>query len=104
MCKYKVLHHNEDGYIVRCNECRHIKVCYKTLVLTLDEAVFYEFREVIMRNYESHRHRICPQQRRIHISTADPSVCMVFCLLDLERLMDMLDEAHMSLEIEKLIS
>ncbi|MGQ3014134.1 MAG: DUF6686 family protein [Flavobacteriales bacterium] len=104
MCRYKILHHNEDGYAVKCNECGHIKVCYKTVVLTLDEEMFYAFRDAVEHNYESHRDRICPHQRRIHISTADPSVSMVFCLTDLERLIQMLDEAHMSLEIEKLIS
>jgi hypothetical protein len=44
MCRYQELAMSENGYIIRCPECRHYQVCFEGIVLSFSEK---EFRQLL---------------------------------------------------------
>jgi len=104
MCDYKILHHCKDGYVVKCMECGCLKLAYGTTVMAMDEDQFYEFKQVIMDYYDTYRKCVSQTQKRIHIPTALSSMSLLYSLDDLEQLSSLLDEAHLSIEIEKMLT
>lgn len=104
MCDYKILHHSADGYVVKCLECGCLKLAFGNTAMALDEQQFYEFKDVVMEHYHSYKKCVSHTQKRIHIPTALPSLSLLYSLKDLEQLAHLLDEAHLSLEIEKMLA
>jgi len=104
MCDYKILHHSADGYVVKCLECGCLKLAFGTTAMAMDEQQFYEFKGVVGEYYNSYKKCVSQTQKRIHIPTALPSISLLYSLDDLEQLSMLLDEAHLSLEIEKLLA
>lgn len=104
MCDYKILHHSADGYVVKCLECGCLKLAFGTTAMAMDEEQFYEFKKVVCEYHENYKHCVSQAQKRIHIPTALPSVSLLYSLDDLEQLSYLLDEAHLSLEIDKLLA
>lgn len=104
MCDYKLLHHSKNGYVVKCLECGCLKLAFGTTVMGLDETQFYAFKKIISEYYASYSKCLSPTQRRIHIPTAMPSMSLLYSLDDLKELALLLDEAHLSIEIEKLLA
>lgn len=104
MCDYKILHHSADGYVVKCLECGCLKLAFGNTAMALDEQQFYEFKDVVTEHYRSYKKCVSHTQKRIHIPTALPSLSLLYSLQDLEQLAYLLDEAHLSLEIEKMLA
>lgn len=104
MCDYKILHHCADGYVVKCLECGCLKLAFGNTAMAMDEQQFYEFKDAVTEHYRAYRKCVSPTQKRIHIPTALPSLSLLYSLEDLEQLAELLDEAHLSLEIEKMLA
>lgn len=104
MCNTKILEHNKFGYIARCNKCENIQLAFGTTAITLDEDQFDEFRETIRDYHEAYACKENPEVKDLYVPTVEPSISMVFSYKEIEILMEMLEQASLSLEIHKVLS
>ena len=102
MCDYKILHQNEHGYVVRCNKCDCLKVAFGTTAISLTRKQLDEFTEVIREYSEANSFGLYPNHKSVSIPTAAKSVHLLYSSEDLKKLIELLEEAHLSIAIEQL--
>lgn len=103
MCNYKVLHHNEYGYVIKCNTCKNIQIAFGTTAIAYTEQEFYEFKKSV---FEYHNHRefdTCPDSKNNYFETPTPNVMLVYNLTEMKNLITLLEGAYIALEVEKLV-
>lgn len=69
MCNYKTLAHNEHGYVVLCNSCRHYQLAFGTTAVTFPPSDFTIFKRQL--NY------YCSKEQR---NPAAPQKCITLDL------------------------
>lgn len=104
MCNYDILFHNQHGYIVKCRECEHLKLAFGTAALTFNEEEFYDFKHIADSYFHLHKDAACRTQKQIQIPTAHKAVALVYTLDELENLTEILEEAHINLEVQRLLA
>ena len=104
MCVYKKLHHNENGYVVRCNVCQHFHVAFGSTVLAHTEDQFYDFIRTVDEYYEINRFYSCRAQKVVQIPTIARSITLVYSLEELRKLSELLHQASDKLDKEKLFA
>lgn len=88
--------------MVRCKQCGNLQVAFGTVVMAFTEEQFSDFVATVSGLLHAHRHVACRHQKIIRIPTASTSIMLVFSASEVDALAQMLDEADMELEIEKL--
>lgn len=104
MCDYKVLHHNESGYALRCEHCGCIQLAFGTTVLALTIDEFYAFKESISGSFETCDAMCCRKQKTIYIPTRENAITLIYTPEELEKLDELLNQSSLALEIEKLFA
>lgn len=102
MCDYKVLHQNEHGYVVKCKKCDCVKVAFGTTAISLTRKQLDEFTETLREYSEANSFGLYPNHKAIAIPTCAKSIQLLYSAEDLKNLLEMLDEANLSLAIEQL--
>ncbi len=103
-CDYKILHHNEHGYVVRCERCQKIKLAFGTCALTMGRSKFSEFVDTVQKYIDVTPEYGFPHQKRIQIPTTCSEIQLVYTTTEVKNLYDLVEEAYLSLEIEQLFS
>jgi hypothetical protein len=104
MCNYHIIHHNEHGYIVKCKGCARLKLAFGTTSLSMDEDEFYDFKQVTEHYYELQRDCECRTYKQVQIPTATKSITLVYTIEEIERLISLMDEAYINMEVQKLLA
>lgn len=104
MCNYDILYHNQHGYAVQCKHCLHIKLAFGTTALTFNEEQFYDFKHIADGYWEINKYQHCRTQKQIQIPTSHSAVSLVFTLDELEQLSAIMEEAHINLEVQRLLA
>ncbi len=104
MCNTQILEHNKFGYVARCKKCQSIQLAFGTTAITLDEKQFDEFRETIRDYYTAYACKESPEIKDLYVSTEVPAISMVFSYKEIEILMEMLEQASISLEVKRVLS
>ena len=106
MFKYKTLHHNEHGYVIKCSQSSPIQIGFGYFALANTENEFAEFGRMINNCYEENKDSFgfVPGQKRIQDSTPPRNMFWVFSLNELKRFTELLSQAHISLELEKIFT
>lgn len=104
MCNYDILHHNEHGYIVKCRGCENLKVAFGTTTLTLNEDDFYELKYIADACYDRYKNCSCRSQKQIQIPTTTQAITLVYTLEELEKLIQLMDEAYINMEVQRLLA
>ncbi|MES2396088.1 MAG: DUF6686 family protein [Bacteroidota bacterium] len=104
MCDHKILDHSEHGYVIRCEKCKHLQIAFGTIAISLTEKQLYEFMQAIKEYFETYKYYECRTEKIIRIPTVNQSILLVYSLNELETLIHIIEKAHMSLEIEKLLA
>lgn len=47
MCTFQQLYQGTEGYVIRCQGCRHYQLLFGGVVLTMDEKEFKKFMHVV---------------------------------------------------------
>jgi len=97
MCDFQKLSFNEHGYIVRCNECSHYQLGFGTAMLTLSQADFRAFAELIEEKIFSVTENditIHEEIKSVVIPTPYTGMCLVLTKTELQHLYTMLDNAE----------
>jgi len=103
-CSYQELYYNhETGYIVRCLQCKNIRVTYGNIQLTFEENVMKDFQcllETINCDYSLiANHHL----RRIEVPVYYNGVSLLLSKKELTELITMLDKADSELQILSLM-
>ena len=102
-CTYKVLHHTAEGYIVRCNGCNSISIGYGTTSIAFTEPQFYEFKAMVAEYYEAYKHSSNRNLKQVELSTAVRSIKLLYSVNELANIIELMEEAHASMAVEKLM-
>ena len=103
MCKQKVLSHNEHGYVVLCKNCQHYHIAFGTTVLSLSEIQYEEFKSQAQEQFNFHKDDAFPQQKVIQLPTFSTNVIMVLSFNELLKLIELIEEANILNQVDKLI-
>ena len=103
MCEYKILHQSENGCVILCKQCSNIRLLFSTVSIDLTETQFYEFKDAIAQYVELNQFRPA-HQRSIYIPTSAVAIHLLYSQNDLKELTEILEDAYLSLEVEKLMA
>jgi len=103
MCDYKILSHNQTGYIILCNTCGHYQLAFGTMAVTLEPKYFKSFCKQanhLKTNFDCNGFE---KQKRISLNIFSPYITMILSYSELLQLNELLDEAEFDCEIEKVL-
>jgi hypothetical protein len=103
MCDYKVLAHNENGYIILCNSCNHYQIAFGTTAVTIEPENFKDFFKQITAIKNNTDCNGFEKQKRISLNIFSRFAMMVLTYSELIRLFELLDEAVFNKQMETII-
>lgn len=103
MCQYKVYHQSELGYVIKCHGCEHLQLAFGTTAITFTNEQFDEFANTIREYHEAYREEFFRDQKTIRIPTTAVSIALAFSVNEMEKLMDMLNEALVLIQVDELL-
>ena len=108
MCSFQQLYHDEKtGYVVRCEACGHIQVCFGNMLLTLDETGFANLCAWVSRWAEEQLPDQDESVKAVVIPTPSDGIRLLLNIRELMSLHNMLEFADAelkSLEMMKLFT
>lgn len=105
MCEYKILHYNENGYVVKCHQCSHIQIAFGNIAVCQTEEEFHSFKLSISNFCSQNKIDFgCSNFKNITIATPTANVKLLVNAEEIIQLNDLLQEAGFALQIEELIT
>src|SRR5688500_5880702 len=103
MCQIKRLYQNKYGEISQCACSSHIQLTFGNFVLGLSETELEVLKAYISPLYEQEKELGHPvNERYIYLSPSVSHLMVVFSLEELAGLMDLLNQASIVLQIQKI--
>lgn len=102
MCDYKILAHNEDGYIILCNNCNHYQLAFGTTAVTFDPANFKRFRRQLENFKPTDELKGFEKQKRISLDIFTSNSMMVLSYSEFLKLSGLINESAFNQEFEDL--
>jgi hypothetical protein len=93
MCNYKIWFHDEKvGYIVECDQCKRMQLCFGNILVALDEPAFKGFCHHVS-SVRRERMQACIDRnaRSIIINTPFAGISFILTANELEGLCCMMD-------------
>lgn len=103
MCIYKVLIHDQKGYVVKCGSCDKFTLAYGNISFSMKEIDFVNLWSVLESKVEFHENDTDVKCRKIYLEIPGSHVNMVFSIDELKGFHHMVAESYMTHEINKLI-
>lgn len=103
MCHFKSWYFDDDGYVIECTSCEHLRVCFGSTMLTLTHADFRAFYDLVCWKKESHLPSCDENTKSIVIATPCRSVQIILSERELNDLYDMLQQADTEMQTQQLI-
>lgn len=104
MCSYKVLIHNESGYIIKYNNCLAYQVAFGTTIASFTASKFKQFYNQVNELKIITVPNGFPQQKRIHVEIGRCKTYMILNLTELNGLHELLEQSIVSEEIDQLLN
>lgn len=104
MCNYKILAHNDDGYVILCNNCGHYHLAFGTTAVTFGQKNFRLFRDQVEALRTGTAADGFEKQKRISLDIFAANSLMVLSYHEVLKLSSLLDETGFSEEIENLLN
>lgn len=104
MCTYRPLALSENGYISLCTKCNHIQIAFGTTIICLTEEQFVYFKMCAnnqlnyYKNDDFHKHKI------IQMPTFSVNTQIILSFNELKRLIALIEEADILIQIDKIIN
>lgn len=102
MCDYKILAHNEDGYIILCNSCNHYQLAFGTTAVTFDPSNFKRFRHQLEKMQPGDELKGFEKQKRISLDIFTSNSMMVLNQNEFLKLSALVNESAFNEEFEDL--
>ncbi len=103
MCDYKVLSHNENGYIILCDSCSHYQLTFGTKAITIEPENFKDFFEQVTAIKNNTDCNGFEKQKRISLNIFSKFILMVLTYSELICLYELLDEALFNEQMETIM-
>lgn len=100
MCNYKTLAHNENGYIILCNSCKHYQVAFGTTAVNFPPSDFAIFKSQLKYNMACEKHKASPGQKCISLDLFCRCAVMVLTYQELTKLNDLVGLASFNENME----
>lgn len=104
MCEFQSLYYNDDGYVVRCNQCSHYQVAYSSIMLTLTDYEFGSFYKLIEAKKNDADYCFSPQSKCVVLQTPAQGVCILLTQAETQRFFEILEEADNEMKALTLIN
>ncbi|HSC54924.1 MAG TPA: DUF6686 family protein [Phnomibacter sp.] len=91
--EFQSLHYSNDGYIVKCKQCRHYQLAFMCLCITIHEEDFPAFRTSVAKKTMEHNTALSDQCKCIMIKTPVAGACFLLTHFEAIKLHNMLEEA-----------
>ena len=89
MCQFQQLYHDSEGYVIRCNECRHYQLLFNRIIFSLDEEEYQTFLISIaackldLQQDTSQKEIVLATPRRgVHLLLSQGQVAQLYCMLE----------------------
>lgn len=103
MCNFKTLHFNEHGYVVQCEDCSRFQLAFGNIAVSQTGDEFREFTRLVAHKYGDKTYSGCLHRKDIYLETAARNLMLVFTPTELKNLNDLLQQAELSVELNKLL-
>jgi len=102
MCSFKMIYNDSNGYVVKCNNCRHYHVGFGTNVFAFTYDQFQSFASTVDEYYEAYRFCDTPDSKIVQIPTIARSIMLLYSVNELRILSSLLHQTKEKLSKEKL--
>lgn len=103
MCNYKILAHNDEGYIILCKGCNNYQLAFGTTAVTFKNDDFCDFCLQAMALNDTHCCNGFEKDKRIHVDIYNKTALMILNFRELKKLNELISEAIFTGELEKLL-
>ncbi len=93
MCHFKKIMNNEDGYVGKCNYCKHFHIAFGTNILAFTYDQFVMFHKEIEEHYEHNKGTDTPGLRMVQIPTPLRSMMLLYSVNELGKLLALLQKS-----------
>lgn len=104
MCNLQVLTHNESGYVVQCEQCRHFQIAFGTTVVCFSGDDIIRFEHIAGETAATWNDDGFPDRKSIYLPLFADQVQLVVSFRELKQLQQMLAEALIMSETNKLLN
>lgn len=105
MCQHKLLFRNKFGQITQCGCSARIQLSFGNFVLGLSDIELDVLKTYIPRVYEAEKETAThTRERSIYLSPSIDHLMLAFSIEELEGLMDLLNQASLTLEVQKILN
>lgn len=103
MCNFKSWYFDDNGYVIECAECNHLRVCFGSAMLTLNRADYRAFYDLVCWKKETHLPVVDQHTKCIVIATPCKSVQIILSEQELNDLYEMLQHADVEMKTQQLL-
>lgn len=104
MCRFKNWYHDENGYVIQCEDCRHFQVSFGTSMLTFDEIQFKNFVQLLSAKKNEHVLMHNPDCKCIILPTPSNQIHIILSENELMELNEMIQAADTEMQTRQLLS
>jgi hypothetical protein len=103
VCTHKILAHNENGYVSLCQRCSHYQIAFISTILTLTEEQYSIFKSQVTKQLQCSKNEFSENHKTFCIHTFSENTRLILSLKELQKLVEILEEAEASLEVSNLM-
>lgn len=104
MCNYHTWFHNDKrGYVIECNKCNKIQVCFGNMLLSFDQNSFACFRNCVENNLARVPVMADRNVKSVVLSTGHNGVNIILSEAELHGLHNMIDYADTEMKTAALV-
>ncbi len=103
MCNYDILAHNEDGYLILCQSCRHYQLAFGTMTVTFEPFHFEQFCRQLNGIKNALDCDGFEKQKRYSLDIFCNNARMVLNYIELLKLNSLIGEATFNEEVDQLL-
>ncbi len=92
-CRFEVLAHNADGYVVCCADCENKQLAFGMIVMTIAAEDFDDFYTCVYAVKKKTEANLLSTQKTIRLSVGAPHIRLALNAIEATQLLALLDEA-----------
>ena len=103
MCNFKSWYFDDNGYVIECMDCNHLRICFGSILLTLEKEAYRFFYDLVSYKKESHLSMHNANTKCIVQATHCKSVQFILNEKELNELYAMLQLADTEMTIQQIL-
>lgn len=103
MCNYKILAHNDNGYLIQCCKCQSFQLAFGTTVVSFSADEYAGFKYEMYEQKKVYKYDGFLQQKTIHLPLFVVNAAMVVNYNELLKLVELIEQAELMMEVNEII-